>query len=102
MRRFTTVLFAGLVAGSSTLALVSNPARADDCILDSNDNGAADLTDTDGGATSSGADNRLACGVAPPLRAWPVPQSVQHQTPLEKLRQPWEPRLRPKSETRPQ
>jgi len=50
-------LIAGLSMGTAT------PAYADDCLLDSNDDGDVDLTDTDGGADSGGINARLACGV---------------------------------------
>ncbi len=50
-----------LIAG---LSLTMAPqAFADDCLLDTNNNGDVDLTDTDGGADSGGIDFNLACGV---------------------------------------
>src|SRR6185436_20935962 len=55
-----------LVLGAPTLGVLiaAQPAQADDCLLDTNDNGTATATtDTDGGAASSGIDTRLACGV---------------------------------------
>jgi hypothetical protein len=57
-------LFSGAALCAVGFALVpTGQARADDCLLDSNDNGVADSgTDTDGGATSGGDDTRLACG----------------------------------------
>jgi len=41
---------------------MSSTAYADDCLLDTNNDGDVDLTDTDGGANSGGNDFRLACG----------------------------------------
>jgi len=58
-----------LIASAGALAIIaglslSAPAYADDCLLDTNDNGVADATtDTDGSADSGGDDLRLACGV---------------------------------------
>ncbi len=50
-----------LIAASICLA---TPATADDCLLDTNDDGTADSNvDTDGNASSDGVDARLACGV---------------------------------------
>lgn len=52
------------VIGAATVLTLSAPfAHAEDCLLDSNDNGVADIGDTDGGAVSGGDDTRLACGV---------------------------------------
>ena len=45
----TTTSAAGIILGA---ALLSTPAAADECLLDTNDNGVADALDTDGGATS--------------------------------------------------
>jgi len=57
-----------LVLGASTtmsIFVAPQPAHADDCLLDTTDNGLADDTlDTDGGAETFGVDARLACGVA--------------------------------------
>jgi len=50
----------GALALASTLG--SQPARADECLLDTNNNGVADPADSDGGAQSAGDDARLACG----------------------------------------
>ena len=56
-----------LALGASTtmsIFVAPQPAHADDCLLDTTDNGLADDTlDTDGGAESFGVDARLACGV---------------------------------------
>src|SRR5690349_12566792 len=54
-----------LALGAPTMGIVIAPqqAHADECILDSNNNGVADAADTDGGASSAGVDDRLACGV---------------------------------------
>ena len=62
---------ARLIANAGALALiagmslsVATPAFADDCLLDTNNDGDADTgVDTDGAADSSGADPLLACGV---------------------------------------
>ncbi len=64
---FTT---AKLLTGASLLALATTfsplmiqPAYADDCLLDTNNDGNADTNvDTDLGANSSGINARLACG----------------------------------------
>src|SRR6185369_14758441 len=49
---------------TSTIFVAPQPAHADDCLLDTNNDGDADATiDTDGGADSAGVDARLACGV---------------------------------------
>jgi trimeric autotransporter adhesin len=45
----------------SALALMVGSASAEECLLDTNNNGVPDALDTDGGATSTGA-NTLACG----------------------------------------
>ena len=43
--------------------VIGQPVFADDCLLDSNNNGVADASvDTDQGANSNGIDNNLACG----------------------------------------
>ena len=59
-----------LITGAGVLALIAGAsltmapqAYADDCLLDTNNDGDVDLTDTDGSANSSGLDTRLACGV---------------------------------------
>ncbi len=50
-----------LIAGASPVGVQS--AYADDCLLDTNNDGNADTdVDTDGGADSGGIDFRLACG----------------------------------------
>ncbi len=61
---------AKFITGAAMLALIAGlslsmapQAFADDCLLDTNDDGDVDLTDTDGGADSSGFNTRLACGV---------------------------------------
>ncbi len=58
-----------LIAGAGVLALIAGmsltmapQAYADDCLLDTNNDGDVDLTDTDGGADSGGDSLRLACG----------------------------------------
>ena len=44
--------------------LAAAPAQAEDCLLDTNNDGVATAgTDTDGGADSQAADTRLACGI---------------------------------------
>ena len=43
--------------------LPATPVKADECLLDINENGVADEADTTGGADSEGVDERLACGV---------------------------------------
>ena len=55
----------GLALASTVGGLLQpGEARADDCLLDSNNDGVATATtDTDGGANSAGDDQRLACGV---------------------------------------
>ena len=45
-----------------TMASYSETAKADDCLLDANNNGVADLFDDDRAADSAGDDGRLACG----------------------------------------
>ena len=57
--------FAAIALVSTSLGslLLPQQARADDCLLDTNNDGDADLTDTDRGANSGGAANRLACGM---------------------------------------
>ena len=50
-----------LIAGEALFA--PQIAFADDCLLDTNDNGSVNTSDTDGGADSNGVDGRLACGV---------------------------------------
>jgi hypothetical protein len=61
-----TTFAAMLLAGVAGLVTVATPqeSRADDCLLDTNNDGDADTdTDTDLGADSSGDDTRLACGL---------------------------------------
>jgi len=64
-----------LVLGAPTLGVLIAPvpAHADDCLLDTNDNGTATATtDTDGGAASSGIDTQypmMIRGVAKSARA---------------------------------
>ena len=48
-------------ASMMAFAALAGTARADECLLDTNDNGVADGADTDGGADGSGTDS-LACG----------------------------------------
>lgn len=62
--RFGIVVALGLGTTALTAVLAPSSARADECLLDTNNDGDADTNvDTDGGATSAGAD-ALACGVA--------------------------------------
>ncbi len=61
LKFITGVAMLALIAGFSPAGVQS--AFADDCLLDTNNDGDVDLTDTDGGADSSGDDERLACGV---------------------------------------
>lgn len=60
-------LSAALLLGSTALAalIMPAPARADDCLLDRDDDGNVDLlnVDNDGGADSNDDDASLACGV---------------------------------------
>jgi hypothetical protein len=56
-----------IALGTSILAIgltLAGPAAADECLLDTNNNGVADAADTDGGAYSdrSGTDEAVACG----------------------------------------
>jgi trimeric autotransporter adhesin len=52
-----------LTLALSASAFIATPAHADDCLLDTNNDGNADNNvDTDGGANSNGANDRLACG----------------------------------------
>ena len=68
MRNFHTAskiaLFSGAALCAAGIAMApASQARADDCLLDTNNDGVADAGDTDGGAISVGTDT-LACGVA--------------------------------------
>lgn len=61
--RTNTALAAMLLAGAALAAWPMQDARADDCLLDTNNDGDADANvDTDLGADSAGADARVACG----------------------------------------
>jgi hypothetical protein len=60
MRLVATLALAGVALAAF---LPADPARADDCLLDTNNDGNADSNvDTDLGADSGGIDSRLACG----------------------------------------
>src|SRR5215207_9323148 len=62
--RIAFVFAMALASTAAGALLMPNEARADDCLLDSNNDGVATATtDTDGGANSSGNDTRLACGI---------------------------------------
>ena len=64
-RRIAFIAAIALASTAGSALLLPNQARADDCLLDTNNDGDADATtDTDGGANSSGEDSRLACGVS--------------------------------------
>ena len=59
----TTTRRIALLAAVGIAALMATPARADDCLLDRNNNGIADAaTDNDNSADSGDADSALACG----------------------------------------
>ena len=57
--------FAWALVCGLALATLLTPAqtRAEDCLLDRNDDGQADTGDDDGGANSADDDARIACGV---------------------------------------
>src|SRR5690606_9463035 len=58
-----TALLSGAALAALGLALApARDARADDCLLDTSNDGFASGGDTDGGANSDGDDTRLACG----------------------------------------
>ncbi|NNC46810.1 MAG: hypothetical protein HKO13_00035 [Sphingomonas sp.] len=59
-----SLVWVGLLAAMIPIHLATvSPARADDCLLDTNDDGNADSNvDTDKGANSNGEDDSLACG----------------------------------------
>ena len=65
LRSRSSLVIAMALATLAGSTLVSpTPAHADDCLLDTNNDGDADATtDTDGGANSGGIDGQLACGV---------------------------------------
>ena len=60
-----TALLAGAALAAFGLAAVpADPARASDCLLDTNNDGNADSNvDTDLGADSAGSTTRVACGL---------------------------------------
>ncbi|MGH8336660.1 MAG: hypothetical protein ACRETL_07580, partial [Gammaproteobacteria bacterium] len=59
-----SILLSGTAIMAAALPLGAPPARADECLLDRNNNGAVDPgIDNDGGADSGGVDGRLACGI---------------------------------------
>lgn len=79
MKRMLAVTTAGLALFAGDLLISPQIAHADDCILDTNDDGNADSnTDTDGGADSAGSDSRLACGVQTRRLSVKTPKQTKH------------------------
>lgn len=52
----------GSLCAAALVAGFSGSAGAAECLLDTNDDGMVDAADTDGGATSDGTGDTLACG----------------------------------------
>src|SRR5689334_11057094 len=63
--RLAVIISIVLASAAGGALLAPQEARADDCILDTNNDGGTGFTpDTDGGADSGGDDLRLACGTS--------------------------------------